>query len=279
LTRFAAWKTLGAACLLQLEPETVYRALELGESFDSISQALAQHGTRPTPPAVLDSLRTWSNKRERITVYPSAALLEFNSPEDLGEALARGLPAVRLGDTLAVVASEEQIDFRHFRLAGTRDYALPPERCVTVESDGVTLTVDLARSDLMLETELPRFAELVERAAAGKRQYRLTPASLGRARAEGMTLPALETWFSQRAGQPVSAAARLLLTGAQLPPPLLRRHLALHVETPEVADGLMQWPGTRGLIAERLGPTTLSVEEERLPALREKLGELGVQIA
>ena len=31
------------------------------------------------PPAVLDSLRTWSNKRERITVYASAALFEFAS--------------------------------------------------------------------------------------------------------------------------------------------------------------------------------------------------------
>src|SRR5262249_20287165 len=30
LTRIAAWRTLGAACTLQLEPETVYRALESG---------------------------------------------------------------------------------------------------------------------------------------------------------------------------------------------------------------------------------------------------------
>jgi hypothetical protein len=93
-----------------------------------------------------------------------------------------------------------------------------------------------------------------------------------------MTLSTLETWFNQRAGQPVSPAARILLTGAQLPPPVLRRHLALHVELSEMADGLMQWPGTRALILERLGPTTLSVAEENLAALTAKLGELGMAV-
>src|SRR5439155_16831006 len=105
------------------------------------------------------------------------------SADDLSAALSRGVPAVRLTDTLAVAASEEGIDFRHFRLSGTRDYSLPPERCVTVEADGLTLTVDPARSDLVLETELPRFAERVERPPGpGTRQYRMTPASLAAAR-------------------------------------------------------------------------------------------------
>jgi hypothetical protein len=276
LTHFASWKTLGAACTLQLEPETVYRALESGETFDSIRGALEQHGTRATPPAVLDLLRTWSNKRDRITVYPAAALMEFNTPEDLNEALARGLPGIRVADTVAVVPSEDAIEYRHFRLTGTRDYALPPERCVSVEPDGVTLTVDLARSDLMLETELPRFAEPLDRSSAnGKRQYRLTPASL---RSSEWTLPTLEAWFQQRAGQPVSAAARLLLTGPQGPPASLRKHLVLHVAAPEIADGLMQWPITRALIEERLGPTSLSVADENLDALRQRLRALGVTV-
>jgi hypothetical protein len=279
LTRFASWKTLGAACTLQLEPETVYRALEAGESFDSIRLALEQHGTRATPPAVLDSLRTWANKRDRITVFPAAALLEFASPEDLAEALARGLPGIRVAETVAVVPSEDAIDYRHFRLTGTRDYGLPPERCVNVEPDGVTLAVDLARSDLMLEAELSRFAECVDRSAHnGKRAYRLTPESVARAREAGLSLPALETWFQQRAGQPVSAAARLLLTGTGGAEVSLRRHLVLHVAEEEVADGLMQWPATRALIEERLGPTALSVAKENVEALRGRLAELGVAV-
>src|SRR5207244_2284881 len=132
-------------------------------------------------------------------------------------ALARGLAAERLSETVAVVANEEAIDFRNFRLTGTRDYGLPPEKCVTVGEDGVALTIDVARSDLVLETELPRFAERVEKATPGQRHYRLTPASLAAAREAGWTVTGLEGWFQQRAGQPLSPAARLLLTGGQGP--------------------------------------------------------------
>jgi hypothetical protein len=280
LTQFAAWENLGAACTLQLRPETVYRALEAGQTFDSIRLTLEQHGTRGLPPAVLDSLRTWANKRDRITVYPSATLLEFGSAEDLNEALARGLPALRIADRLAVVASEESIEFRHFRLTGTRDYALPPEKCVHVEPDGVTLSVDLARSDLLVETELPRFAEPITGASAnGRRQYRLTPASLSAGRSSAMSLTALESWFQQRSGQPLPAAVLLLMTAGQVAPPQLRRYLVLQVATEELTDGLVQWPLTRELIEDRLGPTALVVAEENAEKLRERLSTAGITLA
>jgi hypothetical protein len=282
LTHIAAWKTLGSACTMQLAPETVYRGLEAGESYDSIVNLLEKHGTRATPNAVLDALKTWANKRDRITIFPSAALLEFNNSADLEDALARGLPGIRLNETLLVVASEDQIDYKHFRLTNTRDYAAPPDRCVGVESDGVTLVIDLANSDLMLETEMSRFADLVSRSemvgGKAKRIYRLNASSLARAREFGWTGQMLEQWFLQRTGQMVSASAKLLLTAAQYAPPKLQRHLVIRVEDSEMADGLMQWKPTRELISERLGADALSVTEENLPKLRETLSELGVRI-
>jgi hypothetical protein len=279
LTLFAAWENLGAACTLQLQPETVYRALESGESFESIRLILEQHGTRGISPAVLDSLRTWSNKRDRITVYPSATLLEFASADDLNEALARGLPAIRLSDRLGVVASEESVEFRHFRLTGTRDYSLPPEKCVNVEADGVTLSVDLARSDLLVETEMPRFAELIGGSSAnGRRQYRLTPESLSAGRSAGLTLPLLESWFYQRACHPLPASARLLLLAGQIEAPRLQSHLVLHVADEELADGLMQWPHTSELIEQRLGPTALVVAEENVERLKQRLQAAGITL-
>jgi hypothetical protein len=289
LSRFAAWKGLGAACTLQLQPETVYRALESGATFESILQTLERHGMKATPAPVVESLRTWANKRERIGVYASAVLLEFGSAEHLNEAVARGLPAVRLSDKLAVVARESDVNYQLFRLTGTRDYGLPPEKCVDVEPDGITLTVDLARSDLLLETEIHRFAEPVAASPPGsprgdkdlgngRRQYRLTPASLAAGRDRGLSLPNLEGWFWQRAGQPLSPAARLLLTGSEAPPLELRRLHVLHVPTKELADGLLQWPVSRALILERLGPTSLVVAEDTADALRERLNALGVNL-
>ena len=48
LTRFATWQSLGSACTLQLGPESIYRALEGGLTFDDILRTLEQHGTRAT---------------------------------------------------------------------------------------------------------------------------------------------------------------------------------------------------------------------------------------
>ncbi|MBY0528528.1 MAG: helicase-associated domain-containing protein [Gemmataceae bacterium] len=279
LARLANWRTFGSACTLQLAPESAYRALQSGLSYEGILQVLQRHGMRAVPPGVVEALRTWANKRERISAYPSATLFEFASADDLNAALARGLPATRIADRLAIVPSESAVDFRHFRLAGTRDYALPPDRCVEVEPDGVTLSIDLSRSDLLVETELQRFALPKEPSSKeGRRQYLMTPESVATGRDSGLGLRGLEEWFTQRTGQSLSASGRLLMTGSQMPPAMLRKHLVLHVETPELADGLVQWPGTRSLIEERLGPTALSVAEENVAELRNRLRGLGLGV-
>jgi hypothetical protein len=277
LGQLAAWKSLGSACTLQLQPDTVYRALEAGQTFETLRQTLDQHGMKPTPPAVLESLRTWADKRERLGIYSSATLFEFASADDLNEALARGLPATRLSDRLAVVADESAIDFRHFRLTGTRDYGLPPDKCVSIGADGVTLSIDLAKSDLMLETELSRFAEPAARGDRnGHCQFRLTPASLAAARASGFHEQKLEEWFLQRTGQPPSPAARLLLNGDRAQPLTISHQLVLHVAEPAIADGLLQWPETRVLIQSRLGPTALVVAEEHIEELRRRVAVVGL---
>ncbi|MFQ3649314.1 MAG: hypothetical protein SNJ75_03195 [Gemmataceae bacterium] len=279
LTLAASWKTLGAACTLALDAETVYRALEEGETFESLARLFEQHGTRPTPPGVLELMRTWANKRERISVYPSATLLEFATARDLDEALARGVSGFRATDTVLVVASEDQIEFKHFRLAGSRDYSLPPEPCMTVDRDGVTLSVDLSRSDLLLETELPRIAELVERQSSNNRRiYRLTPESLARARESGWTANTLEQWFQQRLGIPATPAAKLLLLAPAWEPLRLRRLLILTLADPTLADGLEQWPATQALIQERIGPQAMILAEEHVDSFRKLCERIGLKL-
>jgi len=279
LSRFGAWKSLGAACLVQLQPETVYRALESGFGFDQIQQTLAQHSTRPTPPAVLDMLRTWTAKRDRLSIFPAATLFEFSNSEDLNDALARGLPATRLSDRLAVVTNENTVDYRQFRLTGTRDYGLPPEKCVDVEADGVTLTIEPERSDLLVETELRRFAHYVEPSGDdGRRQYRVTSDSLGGEHNGGMGIFALEEWFQQRTGQALSPAIRLLMTAPYQPAAEFKQQLVLHVSSTQLADGLMQLPETRALIQARLGPTALTLSPEHAEELRRRFEQLGLAV-
>ena len=52
----------------------------------------------------------------------------------------------------------------------------------------------------------------------------------------------------------------------------------MHVADEELADGLLQWPRTRELIADRLGPTALVVAEENVAALRERLNAAGIAL-
>ena len=88
----------------------------------------------------------------------------------------------------------------------------------------------------------------------------------------------MQEWFLQRSGQALSPAALLLLNGAQLEPLKLRKQLLLQMASAEVADGLLQWPNTRGLIRERVGPTALVVAEEDVAVLKERLAAIGVNL-
>jgi hypothetical protein len=277
LTRFARWKSFGPACTLELTAEQTYRGLESGLTIAGVTQTLNQHGTRPVPPAVLDLLQRWANKRERISVYPAATLVEFQTPADLDAALARGLVAVRVTDRIGLCSDGGEPDFKHLRLIGNRDFDARPARCVTVADDGVTLTVDAGQSDLLLEAEIGKLAEPVAGDANGIRRYRLTPASLKRAVQGGWSFDELDAWFVARTGQPLPPAGWLFVRAGSLPPSLATRRTVLQVPAAAVADGLMQWPDTRALVEDRLGPTAVTVSDDALPRLIELLAELGIR--
>jgi hypothetical protein len=279
LSRFAIWKTLGLAGTLQLTAESVYHGLEEGETLADLIALFERHATRELSETVLGSLRSWASKRERVLVYPAALLLEFRTPAELDRALRQGLVERRATDRIGVIASEDRIDYGQFRFVGTRDYLAPEESCVSVEPDELTLSVNENRSDLLLDSEVRRFAEPLSVAGPDERpRYRMTPETLQVGRRQGVDARFLDNWFRRRTGDGLPAAARMLLTGDETPPLSVQRLIVIRVPTPEVADGLVAWPETGGLIAERLSPTVLAVAAEALDPLREKLHSIGVQI-
>ena len=58
------------------------------------------------------------------------------------------MPPTVAASARGVGASRSAIPFRRFRLAGARDYRKPPEACVEVGPDGVSLAADPAREAL-----------------------------------------------------------------------------------------------------------------------------------
>jgi hypothetical protein len=273
LSRFADWKMLGPACTLGLSADSVYRGLESGLHLGDVTATLQQHSAHPVPANVLDLLRRWAGKRERITVHTAATLMEFNTPADLDAAFARGLVVQKVTDRIGLANGE--LDYRHFRLLGNRDYEAKPQRCVTFDPDGVTFAVDVAASDLLLEAELSRLAEPV--AADGpERRYRITPQSARAVREQGLTLTDLDQWSQARAGGSLSASARLLFAGSAGVVGELRKRLVLTLPSEAVTDGVCQWPATADLLDDRLGPTAVSVPEENVDELLKRLAAVGV---
>lgn len=277
LTRFARWKGFGAACMLELTAEHTYRGLENGLTLAGIIQTLNRHSSRPVPPAVADLLQRWANKRERIVVYSSATLVEFTSPADLDAALARGVVAVRVTDRIGLCPSGADPDFKHLRLMANREFDARPARCVNVGDDGVTLTVDPTQSDLLLEPEIAKLADPLTD-GPGPRRWTVTPISVSRVVNNGQTITDLESWFAARTGGTLPPAVRLFSQAATLPPSLASRRLVVQLPNEAAADGVMQWPVTRKLIDDRLGPTVVAVDEMNLSTLVDTLADIGLRV-
>jgi hypothetical protein len=278
LSRFARWKQVGPACTLELTAEETYRGLESGLTLADMTQTLDRHGLRPVPANVADLLRRWADKRERITVYSSATLVEFTTPADLDAAVARGIVSVRLTDRIGLTADGGEPDYKHLRLIGNRDYETAPQQCVLVADDGLTLTVDAAQSDLLLEAEVGRLADPVPGDGPAVRTYRMTPDTLRRAVAGGLTADDLDRWFLARTGEPLPPAARLFVVGPDCSQPTAERLVVVQFPTEEMAEGVLQWPASRVFVGHRLGPMAVVVSEEQLAAFQSVLAGIGIHL-
>lgn len=290
-SRFALWSQVGAALALRLTPESVYRGLEGGLTPQSVLDLLSRHSPRPLPPGVAEAVKTWAGRRERVTYHGSATLVEFATPDDLEQALRHwpegtGPAPVRVSERLVLVEDERSIPFQRFRMTGARDYRRPPEVCVEVAPDGVTLSLDLARSDLLVDAELARLSDEQTGpsdrpgGSAPRRRFVVTAGTLARADDSGLTPALLGQWYQRRTGGDIPPAVRLLLVARSphVPPLTTARPLVLHAPSGELMDGLAQHPATRGLLGERLGPTAAVIPEEALAPLRLALEGLGLPL-
>jgi hypothetical protein len=278
LSALALWKRIGPACVLELQERSLHYALESEWTLPQILQTLQRHATHPLPKTVIDLLERWGSKRERLAIFPAAVVIEFASSADAELAWSQGWIHWRLGDRFGMTADGSEPDLRYFRLLANRNYEAPPQPCLRLADDGLTLEVDPIHADLFVDLELSRIAEpLPSSEATEPRRYRITAERLRRA-AETLSLPAIDAWLSARSGTPLSPAGRLLLLGPHWPPVRAERLLVLRLPTAEAADGLLQWPATRHLITERLGPTTVVIAPEHLAPLRAALQEAGLTL-
>jgi hypothetical protein len=206
-SRFARWTQIGSALELKLTPESIYQGLEGGLTPDAMTARLGKHSQRAIPASVGDAVKTWASRRERVTYYGSATIVEFANEADLDRAVAEwpvengAVGPIRIAERLLLVEDPASIPFNRLRLAGQRDYRRPPEPCVEIESDGVTLALDLGRSDLLVDAELLRFSDELPQADT-RRLFRISASSLLRGRDDaGLTQTSLFAFCSTLAAR------------------------------------------------------------------------------
>ena len=132
LSRFAWWSQIGAALELKLTRESIVLGLDGGLTAEAILETLTRHSQRALPAGVTDAVTNWASRRERVTYYAAATLIEFGSSSERDLALAFW-PASDLAAPIAVaerfllVEDEKTVPFDRLRLISSRDYRRPPE--------------------------------------------------------------------------------------------------------------------------------------------------------
>lgn len=292
LSRFAWWTKIGAAMELKLTQQSILLGLEGGLTPAQMLEVLTRHSQRGLPTVVSDAIGRWASRREQITFYAAATLIEFTSPEERDQALALWQADdpqsfTSVADRFLLVENAQRIPTDRIRTSGARDYRHPPDRCVAVEEDGITLSLDASRSDLLIDAELSRIAD--EQSASrpprgtavpGDRKYLVSAASLARAAELGITPTQIADWFVRRTGTGPPPAVKLLMRSISPTPTLLksRRMIVLSTPSEELLDGLLQHPATRPHLGDRLGPTAVAVPSDRLEMMREVLKSLKIEL-
>lgn len=293
LSRFAWWSQIGSALELRLTRESIVMGLDGGLTAEAMIETLTRHSQRALPAGVVDAVRNWSSRRERVTYYAAGTLLEFGSRDERDAALAAWPqsdtgrdPPIDVADRFLLVDNEQTIPFDRFRIGGSRDYRRPPEICVSVEADGVTMVLDPARADLLIDAELLRFADEVPSSGRGsepaRRRFMVTGASLRRGLDRGLTPQDLADWYVRRTGGELPPAVRLVLAhstpGARVPTLKAARMLVLTMPSEDLLDGLLQHPATSRWLGDRLGPTAVAIPDHHLESLRKELLEMGLRL-
>jgi hypothetical protein len=108
--------------------------------------------------------------------------------------------------------------------------------------------------------------------------YRLTPASLERARRQGIPVTRVLEFLGQATGAPIPRSVEAALTrwdarGAEA---RLERAVVLRLASEELMAQATSSPSTRRLIREQIGPKAALVREKDWPRLIAALGEIGV---
>jgi len=266
----------GGAAIYRLTRETVYAGLENGLTLPVIIEELERGARQPLPSTVRRTLEDWSAKRERLSLYTQAELLEYVDASMRDAALQRqprlGTP---LGDRFILVAKTSPPGA--LRGAMLIDYLQPPIRCLEVAEDG-RITLDPGAADFLIRGELGQWADPTK---ADPNEWRLCGDSVGRAAQGGWTAEQILAGIAARSRHPIPALVQVavrawarkrqarVLTG-------LEKSLVLQFAEEAAAAAVAGSALFQPYLGARLGPRTFLVDAKQQKALSALLAQFGL---
>lgn len=163
---------------------------------------------------------------------------------------------------------------------GITPWPTPPEQRehIEIEADG---TVRISRKVNRFDRfQIARFMTWVS--GGMSYEYRLDAASIQRAVSQGISIAQIDSYLSRASGdRPLPPQLiRLLETwrSSVLATATLERLLVLRTTSEEVLTTLYETPSIRRFLGARLGATAVVVRSDDVAALRQALGEHGIQL-
>jgi hypothetical protein len=260
----------GPVQTFRLTQASVYHALEAGVGRDDLVEFLRRHNAGELPLNVVQTLAEWSARREALVVRSGVRLTAFPSRESRDAYLAGGGRGDACGERF-VLADEGR--------GGT------PE--------GTVLTSDhLGRLRQMLEVteegkvvahrpldvvQAARLRRVAERDGDG---WRLTQASVSKAREEGLRPATVRRWLAEHLAKPLPPLLERAVSAwlGEASPLHLGDATLLRVADDKLFAALTDSPRVRAWLSGSPGPGWLLIRKEAVKDLRRLLTGLGFAV-
>ena len=269
----------GATALYHLTRDTVYAALESGIAARTLCDTLRDASTYALPDNVRQMLEEWAARRERLTVYRTADLVEFADRATRDAALtSQALSGQPVGERFMVLSAPKRHQTAAVHASRTVDYFAAPVRCVQVAEDGA-VHISHGHADLLVRGEVAAWTD----PDTDAEHWRLTRTSIQRAVRAGWTADDIIENLSQRAQQPVPALL-LVAIRAWAGERTLPRAVAVAADTllqiadPSVAHAIATSTLLQPYLRGQLGPQTFLVRHDTAAELQRQLAELGLHV-
>ena len=277
IERVAERRQVGdATAVYRLTREATYRALESGVAAEELIGTLKDSSRHPLPDSIVRTLADWAARRERLSVYLNARILEFRSPAARDAALTAGqVQGTAVGERFVRVESLS----RGFRPRGTIAYEPELPKCLVVSETG-EIAIDQASRDVLIAGELAAYCEPTP---ANEYRWRVTRASIERAIERGWIAKEILSRLARRARHPLppilACAIRAWSGGRTAPGPLSVPTVpVLQVTDRDVAEAISESELFQPYLLGRLGVHTFLVKPDWATELIVTLGELGFAV-